>query len=221
MKTLYSLVAGIFSLPYIIACGNPEKPKGVTTETALSHHNEAIENYGDNYKKAYFASGCFWCVEAIYESIGGVKEAISGYSGGTTVDPTYEEVSTGSTGHAETIEVIYDPEKVSFKTLVKAFFDSHDPTTLNQQGPDHGTQYRSIAFYQTDEEKKIIEDYIADLKKRKAFKGPIVTEVKKFSVFWPAEAYHQDYEDRNPYNPYIERVSKPRLEAFKKKFNNN
>ncbi|GLB52027.1 peptide methionine sulfoxide reductase MsrA [Neptunitalea chrysea] len=211
----------ILSSIVLTACNDvPKKTVKAESNMVDSTYTMNTNNTSDKtYKKAYFASGCFWCVEAIYESIDGVKEAISGYSGGTTVNPTYEEVSTGTTGHAETVEVVYDPKKVSFKTLVKAFFDSHDPTTLNQQGPDRGPQYRSIAFYKTAEEKKIIEDYIAKLTRENTFKKPIVTEVKKFAVFWEAEAYHQNYEEENPFNPYIKRVSKPRLEQFKKKFN--
>ncbi|SFU61708.1 peptide-methionine (S)-S-oxide reductase [Pustulibacterium marinum] len=195
---------------------NKNPKKVAEAATSENHTNSELEN--KDYAKAYFASGCFWCVEAIYESIDGVQEAVSGYSGGDTIDPTYREVSAGTTGHAETVEVMYDPTKVSFETLVKAFFDSHDPTTLNQQGPDHGTQYRSVAFYQTPEEKRIIENYIAQLTKAKAFNNPIVTEVKKFEIFWPAENYHQDFEERNPFNPYVKGVSKPRLERFKDKF---
>ncbi len=198
------------------SCNTPSKEK--VNDTAKLAINPPQKDTKQTYAKAYFASGCFWCVEAIYESIDGVQEAVSGYSGGDTVDPTYREVSAGTTGHAETVEVIYDPTKVSFETLVKAFFDSHDPTTLNQQGPDHGTQYRSVAFYQTPEEKRIIENYIVQLTKAKAFNNPIVTEIKKFEIFWPAENYHQDFEVRNPFNPYVKGVSKPRLERFKDKF---
>lgn len=166
---------------------------------------------------ATFASGCFWCVEEIYEGIDGVRDAVSGYSGGTVKNPTYEQVCTGKTGHAEAVQVYYDPKKVSFKELVHAFFDSHDPTTLNRQGPDEGTQYRSIAFYRTPEEKQIIEQVIAELKKAKTFKRPIVTEVKAASVFYPAEDYHQGYAVQNPDNPYIQSVSVPRYEEFKAK----
>lgn len=222
MKQLIAILY-ICSIGFSTSCAEPSK-NNVSDNIAKSDFEAATNNNAsqkNNLKKAYFASGCFWCVEAIYESIDGVKEAVSGYSGGHTVDPTYREISGGDTGHAETVEVIYDPEKVSFKTLVKAFFDSHDPTTLNQQGPDHGTQYRSIAFYQTNEEKQIIEDYIKKLTDNKVYKKPIVTEVKKFVSFWQAEAYHQDFEERNPYNSYILNVSKPRLEKFKEKFDND
>lgn len=165
--------------------------------------------------KAYFASGCFWCVESVYESIKGVEEAFSGYAGGETKNPTYYQVVTGRTGHAETVEVIYDPKLVNFSTLVEAFFDSHDPTLLNQQGPDRGTHYRSIAFYQNNEEKEIIEKYIAKLEKEKVYNRKIVTEVKPLAKFYYAENYHQDYEKNNPNDLYILNVSVPRLNKFK------
>lgn len=166
------------------------------------------------HKKAYFASGCFWCVEAVFEHVEGVFEAVSGYAGGTTKNPNYNQVITGKTGHAESIQVIYDPNKVTFETLVQVFFGSHDPTTLNRQGPDKGTHYRSIAFYETEEEKKIIEKTIAKLTSAKRYKNPIVTEVKKLDVFYQAETYHQDYEKNNPNNPYIKAISKPRVSRF-------
>ncbi len=168
--------------------------------------------------KAYFAAGCFWCVEAIFESVKGVPEVISGYSGGHEPNPTYHQVGSGNTGHAESVEVYYDSSVVDFPTLVKVFFGSHDPTTLNRQGPDAGTQYRSIAFYQNAAEKKIIEDYIAELSASGEYKSKIVTEVKAFEKFYPAEDYHQDYEHHHPNNPYIRAVSIPRLNRFKAKF---
>ncbi|MFY7671013.1 peptide-methionine (S)-S-oxide reductase MsrA [Tenacibaculum sp. MEBiC06402] len=166
---------------------------------------------------AYFASGCFWCVEAIFESVEGVNEAVSGYAGGHTSNPTYQKIGTGTTGHAETVAVYYNPKKVSFATLVKVFFGSHDPTTVNGQHPDYGTQYRSIAFYSNASEKKIIDDYIKKLN-TEVYKGKIVTEVTKFTKFYEAEAYHQNYERLNPNNPYVRNVSIPRLNRFKKKF---
>ena len=169
------------------------------------------------YKTTYFASGCFWCVEAIYESVYGVVEVISGYAGGTTVNPNYQQIGTGRTGHAETVEVYYDPEKVDFKTLLAVFFDSHDPTTKNRQGPDRGTQYRSIAFYSNEQEKKIIEDYIEELTNKQVFSNPIVTEIKPHTVFYKAEEYHQDFEKLNPSHPYVRQISIPRLNNFKQK----
>ena len=166
------------------------------------------------YETAYFASGCFWCVEAIYERVKGVKEVHSGYSGGSTKNPTYEEVAYGSTDHAEAVEVLYDPNTISFAQLVKVFFGSHDPTTLNRQGPDRGTQYRSIAFYKNEMQKQIILDHIAQLEAEKMYDRPIVTEVKAFEKFYMAEDYHQDFEKNNPDNPFIRNVSIPRLNSL-------
>ena len=166
--------------------------------------------------RAYFASGCFWCVEASYESVKGVKEAISGYSGGHTENPTYESTSTGTTGHAEAIEVIYDPKVVSFATLVDVYFASQDVTQVNGQGADRGSQYRSILFYQNEEQKKIIEEKTAAMNKKIAPKE-VAAEIYPFQKFWVAEAYHQDFEKNNPNNPYVQRVSIPRLERFQKK----
>jgi len=185
-------------------------------------NNAEVENYtADDLKglsKAYFASGCFWCTEAVFESVEGVKEAISGYAGGHQNNPSYEAVCTGSTGHTETIEVYYDPEVVSYETLLKVFFGSQDPTTRNQQGPDKGTQYRSAVFYNNEQEKNAAEAYINKLESEKAFSAPIVTEVTAFEKFWPAEEYHQNYERRNPNQPYVRAVSIPRLNAFKDKY---
>jgi len=167
---------------------------------------------------AYFASGCFWCVEAIFESVKGVKEVVSGYSGGPEQNPTYEQVAYGRTRHAEAVEVYYDPEIISFQKLVQVFFGSHDPTSLNRQGPDRGAQYRSIAFYKNADEKKLIQDYIDLLVSNNAYDRPIVTEVTKFDTFWKAEEYHQDFERKNPNNSYVRAVSIPRLNRFKENF---
>ena len=176
-----------------------------------------IQLKSQNNKEAYFASGCFWCVESIYESLIGVEKVESGYSGGNTKNPTYYTVLTGRTGHAESIKVYYDADKISFKELVKVFFGSHDPTTLNRQGPDRGTHYRSIAFFNTELEKKIINEEINRLLKNKTY-PKIVTEIKKFEKFYIAEDYHQDYKENNPNNSYIWNVSVPRINNFKSKF---
>ncbi|WNH07965.1 peptide-methionine (S)-S-oxide reductase MsrA [Thalassobellus suaedae] len=166
--------------------------------------------------KAYFASGCFWCVEAIYESVKGVEESISGYSGGHTKNPTYEASNTGRTGHAEAVEVIYDPKVVSFETLVDVYFASQNVTQVNGQGNDIGSQYRSIIFYQNEAQKQII------LKKKEALakklNAKIAAEVYPFQKFWKAEDYHQNYERLHPNNSYIRNVSIPRLNRFKAKF---
>lgn len=166
---------------------------------------------------AYFASGCFWCVEAVFESVHGVEEAVSGYAGGHTKNPTYTSIGTGRTGHSETVAVYYNPKIISFKTLVDVYYGSHNPTTVNGQAPDFGSQYRSIAFYKTDAEKQIINEVIAKLNKEQ-YHGKIATEVTKFTKFYEAEAYHQNYEQLNPDNSYIQNVSIPRLNKFKKKF---
>ena len=174
----------------------------------------------ENMSKAYFASGCFWCVETIYESLDGVKEVYSGYAGGSTINPNYYQVMSGKTGHAEAIEIIYDSTKVSFDTLLKVFFDSHNPTTPNRQGPDYGTQYRSIAFYNNEDEKNKIINYINFLSTSSIFGKNIITEIKEIDKFYYAEEYHQDYEKKNPNNPYVQNVSIPRFNKFKQKASN-
>ena len=205
---LFLLIIGFFGVQTCISSTAPIN----NSEVVWSPPSEEQ----DGLKKAYFASGCFWCVEAIYESLTGVTEAYSGYAGGQTVNPNYNQIGTGRTGHAEAVEVIYDPKKVSFGTLIQVFFGSHDPTTPNRQGPDYGSQYRSIAFYTSEEERIIIQDYIALLKEKEIFSKEIVTEVKPLEKFYFAEEYHQDYEKRNPNNPYVQQVSIPRLRKFQK-----
>jgi len=167
--------------------------------------------------KAYFASGCFWCVEAIYESVRGIEESISGYSGGHTKNPTYESSNTGKTGHAEAVEIIYDPSVVSFATLVDVYFGSQNVTQVNGQGNDRGSQYRSIIFHQNDEEKKIIDNKVAQLNKELA-PEKVAAEVMKFEKFWVGEDYHQNYERLHPNQGYIQAVSVPRLKKFQAKF---
>ena len=206
IKTLFTIA---FSL-LLFSCLGFSKKQDSKKETSAYVPKE-------NTEIAYFASGCFWCVEAIFESVRGVEEAVSGYAGGHTKNPTYESSNTGKTGHAEAVAVYYNPDEVSFETLVKVYYGSHDPTTANGQHPDYGSQYRSIAFYSNDVEKKSIEDAIAILNAEK-YNGKIVTEVKQFSKFYKAEDYHQDFEKRNPNQSYIRAVSVPRLNRFKKKF---
>ena len=169
-----------------------------------------------SYQVAYFASGCFWCVEAIFESVKGVKEVVSGYSGGSASDANYKAVSAGITNHAEAVAIYYDPKIISYETLLVVFFDSHDPTTLNRQGPDWGRQYRSAIFYSDESEKIAAKDYIASLLRKKAF-STITTEVVELEAFYPAEEYHQNYKKKNPNDPYIKKVSNPRFESFKSK----
>lgn len=182
-------------------------------------NTKKVKNYlpQETTKVAYFASGCFWCVEAIFESVKGVEEAVSGYAGGFTLNPTYEKIGTGKTGHAETVAVYYNPKIVSFNTLVDVFFGSHNPTTVNGQHPDYGSQYRSIAFFKTTEEKAVIEKTISMLNST-IYDGKIATEVLELKKFYKAEEYHQDFEKRNPNQSYVKAVSIPRLNKFKKKF---
>ena len=205
----------IFSLFFLYSC----QAKLNSTKNKLQNLPPKNIKF-ENKEKAYFASGCFWCVEAIFESLKGVEEVFSGYAGGTTTNPTYNSIGTGRTGHAESVEVIYDKSKISFETLVDVFFGSHDPTTLNRQGPDVGSQYRSIAFYKNEEEKEIINRKIDSLTNKNIFKKSIKTEIKKLEKFYYAEDYHQDYEKLNPNNPYVINVSIPRLNNFKSKFSN-
>lgn len=188
---------------------------GFKTEEKVE--KKLVKSLKKDTKVAYFASGCFWCVEAIFESVKGVEEAVSGYAGGHTKRPTYRTIGTGRTGHAETVAVYYDPNIVSFQSLVDVFFGSHDPTTKNGQHPDYGSQYRSIAFYQNEKEKEIIESTINKLNEE-VYNGRIVTEVTKFTKFHKAEEYHQNYERLHPFNSYVRNVSIPRLNKFKKRF---
>ncbi|GAA4398301.1 hypothetical protein GCM10023187_08820 [Nibrella viscosa] len=165
---------------------------------------------------ATFAGGCFWCLEEEFEELKGVREVISGYAGGRTENPTYEQVGTDTTGHAEAVQVYYNPAVISYDTLVKAFFSGHDPTTLNRQGPDIGEQYRSVAFYRTLEEKASIEVAIRAVNASGHFSDPVVTEIVPFRIFYPAEVYHQGYYRQHPENPYIQRVSMPKVAKFRK-----
>ncbi|MDB2657237.1 peptide-methionine (S)-S-oxide reductase MsrA [Crocinitomicaceae bacterium] len=170
----------------------------------------------DSLQTAYFASGCFWCVEAVFESVDGVAEAVSGYAGGDKPNPNYQVVSSGNSRHAETVKVYYDSTKVSFETLVEVFFNSHDPSTKDSQGPDNGPQYRSIAFYQNENEASIIRKKIEEYRAAETF-SRITTEVTELEKFYDAEDYHQDYERLHPNQGYIKSVSIPRLNKFKKK----
>ncbi|WP_400193288.1 peptide-methionine (S)-S-oxide reductase MsrA [Hymenobacter sp. B81] len=167
---------------------------------------------------ATFASGCYWCTEHVFESLKGVRTVVSGHSGGTAVSPTYEQVYRGGTGHAEAVQVYYDPKVISFPTLLRVFFVQHDPTTLNRQGPDAGDEYRSIAFYRTPQEKQQIEAEIKRVTAAKRYANAIVTQVVPFKVFYPAERYHQDYFKNNPNDPYVRNVSTPRFNKFAKEF---
>jgi len=178
---------------------------------------EAIEvPIKNGLAKAYFASGCFWCVEAIYESVNGVTEVINGYAGGHTDNPTYQLSNTGRTGHAEAVEIYYDPSIVSFSTLLDVYFGSQNITQVNGQGPDRGSQYRSIIFYQNEDQKVTILNKIKELEK--ALQVNVAAEIYPFLKFWQGEDYHQNYERLHPNNYYVKNVSIPRLLKFKQKF---
>lgn len=167
---------------------------------------------------ATLAGGCFWCLEAVFQEVEGVEKIISGYSGGTTINPSYNKVCTGSTGHAEAVQLTFAPDKISFQRVLQIFFAVHDPTSLNRQGADVGTQYRSAIFYHSQEQKAAAEKVIQELNAAHAWKSPVVTEVTPFQAFYPAEDYHQEYFNRNPSQPYCRMVIAPKLDKFCKQF---
>ena len=217
MIMMYHVSSLVFFI-LLFACG-PDSVNSIIL--ADSDYKSIITNDykdHDNLSKAYFASGCFWCVEAIFESVEGVDHVISGYSGGSEQNPTYNQVGYGRTSHAEAVEVHYDSTVISYHTLLKVYYGSHDPTTINGQQPDFGRQYRSIIFYQNDEERKQAEEFKQKLNKSGNYSQPIVTEIVKFKKFWKAEDYHQNFERLNPNNSYVRKVSIPRLNRFKEKF---
>ena len=166
---------------------------------------------------AIFGAGCFWCVEAIFAQLDGINKVIAGYTGGNTKNPTYEDICSGKTNHAEVCKIIYNPDIITFKELLKAFFKNHDPTTLNKQGADKGTQYRSAIFYIDDKQKESSEKYKQILNKSDQFDSSIVTEITKLNVFYEAEDYHQNYYNNNPNQPYCRFIIKPKLDKFFKK----
>ena len=215
MKAL--LATSIIGLTTLLSCGQKS-----TTITKLNNDNnmEPINQQAlPSVEVATFANGCFWCTEAIFEELEGVIRATSGYTGGEVVSPTYKEVCGGQTGHAECLQITYDPAKISFDELLAVFWETHDPTTLNRQGADAGTQYRSGIFYHNQEQKEKAEKYKAALDKSGAFNKPIVTEITAFTKFYPAEDYHQQYFENNENaNPYCKIVIRPKLDKFRKVF---
>jgi peptide-methionine (S)-S-oxide reductase len=218
MKYLLSiLIAGLF----FSSCTSNRTGEKTTINPeakAVVIKNSTSTKKMSELSKAYFASGCFWCVEAIFESVEGVREAVSGYAGGTKENPTYQEVGGGLTNHTEAVEVYYDPDVVSYASLLKVYYGSHDPTTVNGQRPDFGTQYRSMILYTSEEEKKAAQEFKKELDASGTYSQAIATEIEPLTKFWAAEDYHQDYEKRNPNNSYVRNVSVPRLNRFKAKF---
>ncbi len=172
----------------------------------------------NNSETATLGAGCFWCVEAVFDDLQGVTDVVSGYSGGHKENPTYQEVCAEMTGHAEVVQVTFDPEVLSYRDLLRVFFSVHDPTTLNRQGNDIGTSYRSAIFYHTEEQKKIAEEVIDEVTIEGVYDNPIVTEVAAFDKFWPAEDYHQEYFTNNPNQPYCAAVVAPKVAKFRQKF---
>lgn len=209
MKSLFSLFFIALMATGFVSCGQQSAPK-----------NPSVKSKEDlsKYSKAAFAAGCFWHEEALFESIKGVKEAVSGYAGGTVKNPNYEMVETGNTGDAESVMVYYDPSEVSYSTLLKVYFAGQDPTATNGQAPDFGSQYRSIAFYTDNSEKQQIENYIQQLNASGKYKAPIAVHVMPLSKFWPAEDYHQDYIAKNPNSRYVQSVSIPEIKHFQKEY---
>jgi peptide-methionine (S)-S-oxide reductase len=201
----YTIVTAVIFFG-VLTAQNKELKKGKVMESKL--------------EVATLGAGCFWCVEAIYQRLEGVEKVESGYSGGSVKNPSYEQVCSGRTGHAEVIQVTFDPKKLSYKELLEVFFKTHDPTTLNKQGADVGTQYRSAIFYRSDEQKKIAEQVKRETDAAKIWDDPIVTEISPFTDFYKAEDYHQNYYNQNSYQPYCMMVINPKLSKFKKEFSN-
>jgi peptide-methionine (S)-S-oxide reductase len=204
-----------------IACNQPlASNKGPSSEVAspsVTKESKSMEEKAE-FKLATFSSGCFWCTQAIFQRLDGVEKVVSGYSGGHVDNPNYEQVCTGTTGHAESVQITYDPAKVSYDELLEVFWKTHDPTTKNRQGNDVGPQYRSVIFYHDAEQKKLAESYRKKLEAERIWNRPIVTEMEPFAKFWPAESYHQNYYDNNPSKGYCNLVITPKIEKFTKIF---
>lgn len=221
MKSLFILLASTVLLSG--QCQTAEKSAGKTSEIS-TEKSESMSNStaatapasNPNLQKATLGGGCFWCVEAIYQDLKGVVKVESGYSGGETKNPTYREICSGLTGHAEVVEVTFDPSVISYREILDIFFTTHDPTTLNRQGADVGTQYRSAIFYRTDAEKATAE--AAKIAAAEIWEKKVVTEISKFSEFYKAEAYHQNYYKDNPYQGYCQAVIAPKVKKFREKY---
>jgi peptide-methionine (S)-S-oxide reductase len=215
MKT--TLTSAIIGLTTLLSCA--QKSPTSTTKITMDNNLKSTTQQATGTETATFANGCFWCTEAVFEELNGVISATSGYTGGQTENPTYKEICTGETGHAEALQIVFDPAKITFDELLEVFWETHDPTTLNRQGADVGTQYRSGIFYHNEEQKEKAEKYKAELNKSGAFDKPIVTEITAASKFYPAEDYHQQYFENNENsNPYCKIVIRPKLDKFRKVF---
>jgi methionine-S-sulfoxide reductase len=192
----------------------------LTTLQLLGQNNNTTVKKQSNLETITLAGGCYWCVEAVYENLVGVKSVVSGFTGGKTTNPSYEEVSSGRTGHAEAVQITYDKTVTNLDEIFKVFFTVHDPTTLNRQGADVGTQYRSAIFYKNEEQKRAAQAVINDLKKAKIYDNPIVTTLEPLTQFYKAETYHQNYYENNKNQPYCQMVIQPKIEKFEKLFKN-
>ena len=175
-------------------------------------------NQAVSWEVATLAGGCFWCIEGVFREVKGAENVVSGYTGGTTVNPTYEQVCTGKTGHAESVQVSYNPSKLSYREILEIFFSVHDPTTLNRQGADVGTQYRSAIFYHNEQQKRVAEELIKELGKANLWDKPIVTQIVPLETFYPAENYHQEYFSRHPERAYCQMVISPKINKFRKQW---
>jgi peptide-methionine (S)-S-oxide reductase len=212
MKLSNRLLTGCFLIAFA-ACGEPSDKKALTVDKPIE---EKIMS--DKTETATFGAGCFWCVEAVYQQLEGVLKVTSGYSGGARENPTYDQVCSGTTGHAEVCQITYDPSVISYEDLLKAFWEVHDPTTLNRQGADVGTQYRSVIYYHNDEQKKLAEFYKNKLNEEHVYDSPVVTEIAPYTKFYSAEKHHQDYYNNNKNQPYCTFVIQPKIEKFQKVF---
>jgi len=192
----------------------------MTTFSVLAQKNNKVEMASSNLETITLGGGCYWCVEAVYENLVGVKSVVSGFSGGKTANPSYEEVSSGRTGHAESVQITYDKTITNLDAIFTVFFTVHDPTTLNRQGADEGTQYRSVIFYKNEEQKLAAQSIISALKKAKVYSDPIVTTLEPFTKFYKAEDYHQNYYQNNKNQPYCQMVIQPKIAKFEKIFKN-
>ncbi len=210
------LIFSIFTATALLTACNASS--GNSAESAIAKSPQVDPIVYGKLDTAVFASGCFWCVEAIFESLKGVKEAESGYSGGRTKNPTYEEVCSHTTGHTETVQVFYDPTIISYQTLLEVYFASQDPTQVDGQGPDHGDSYRSVIFYRNDNERSLAEAYKKQLNDSGKYKKPIAVIIEPLKIFYMAEGYHQNFEKNHPDHGYVRSVSIPRLERMKAQF---
>lgn len=212
MKNVISILFATFFVFTVVSCNE------LKSNTNIKENETVMNNPSSKTDTATFGQGCFWCAEAIFERVEGVKSVTCGYAGGNVANPTYEQVCTGKTGHAEVVQIVYDPDKISFDDLLKIFWQTHDPTTLNKQGADVGEQYRSIILYHNESQKEKAEYYKNELQKSGSWDNPIVTQIVPLTKFYRAEEYHQHYYDKNPYQGYCSFVIAPKVEKFEKVF---